>query len=213
MRIWIHALLAYLTLLAAPSATSAAPSLAIQSPSKGALGKSLVITYSGVSEPVEGAETLLAAYRELDGVDCAPNAYEQSKRLYARRAGSSRPPAGPFSLEQPITFMATGVWRICAYLTNSAGWADAPPVAFATSTITIAPAQSTSSKSCVVPQLRGLTVSKARAALKRRGCALGRVKRTRGARGGSGVVVKQEFKAGTRLPRGRPIDITVGSRR
>jgi subtilisin family serine protease len=58
-------------------------------------------------------------------------------------------------------------------------------------------------RACVVPALVGRRLSKARAAIARAGCRLGRVRRVR-SRGRSGRVVRQHPRPGTRLaPRGR----------
>jgi hypothetical protein len=197
---------AVVLLLATPATAAAAPALTIEAPTSAPLGKAVSITYRGVAEPAPGGSVQLSGYRELDGADCAPNAYAQGQRLYSRRAGSFDIAAGPFRVLTKVEFGATGTWRICAYLTNVSGWADAPPAAFATATIEIVVGQPSGVSGCTVPRLRGLTIAKAKAALKRRRCALGRVKRTRAAKGrpvGSLVVVKQEYKAGERLPRSR----------
>ncbi len=61
---------------------------------------------------------------------------------------------------------------------------------------------------CVVPQLKGMKVSKARAALKAASCRIGKVSRVH-AKGKRGHVVSQSAYPGKRLPRGAKIGVKV----
>lgn len=66
---------------------------------------------------------------------------------------------------------------------------------------------------CTVPKLVGLTRAKAAARLKAANCAAGTVKRRRGAKKLVGRVVAQGKKAGTSLPAGAKVGLTVGRAR
>jgi hypothetical protein len=66
---------------------------------------------------------------------------------------------------------------------------------------------------CTVPKLIGLTRAKAVARLKAADCAAGTVKRRRGAKKLAGRVVAQSRKAGTSLPAGAKVGLTVGRTR
>jgi hypothetical protein len=62
---------------------------------------------------------------------------------------------------------------------------------------------------CVVPRLRGLTVAKAKAALKARSCRLGKVKRVVYAKGKKGRVLSQSSKPGSRFRRGAKVAVKI----
>jgi hypothetical protein len=63
---------------------------------------------------------------------------------------------------------------------------------------------------CVVPSLRGVRLSVARTRLERAGCALGNVRRVRGARGARVQrVIRQRPAAGRQEPAGRHVAVTV----
>jgi nucleoid-associated protein YgaU len=64
---------------------------------------------------------------------------------------------------------------------------------------------------CVVPDLHGDSVNRARGVLRRRHCDLGRVVRRRGSKHGVFVVVRQEIRAGTTRPAGTRVAVTVGA--
>lgn len=68
---------------------------------------------------------------------------------------------------------------------------------------------------CLVPKLRGKTVRQARAVLKRRSCALGKVRRAYSAKVRRGRIVSQTRRTGRRLPRGTRVGVTLskGKRR
>lgn len=67
---------------------------------------------------------------------------------------------------------------------------------------------------CVVPPLRGLRLSAARKRLARAGCALGNVRRVRGARAPRARrVIRQRPAAGRRAPAGRHVAVTVRATR
>jgi hypothetical protein len=76
-----------------------------------------------------------------------------------------------------------------------------------TPTIQSAP---TAAATCVVPKLVGLTLAKAKKALKNRRCALGRVKRKAAKRSKRGKVLAQSLKAGKKLKAGTKVGLTVG---
>jgi hypothetical protein len=68
---------------------------------------------------------------------------------------------------------------------------------------------------CVVPNVRGRTVRRARAALTRQRCRLGRVARAYSARVRRGRIVRQSRRPGARLARGTRVNVVVsrGKRR
>ena len=65
---------------------------------------------------------------------------------------------------------------------------------------------------CVVPGLHGRTLAASRAALKRRGCRLGHVVRTRRQRTRPGTVIAQRHARGSRLARGARVAVVVSRR-
>jgi beta-lactam-binding protein with PASTA domain len=66
------------------------------------------------------------------------------------------------------------------------------------------------SPSCVVPRLRGKSLSAVRKALRRHDCSLGRVRRRHHATAKSGRVKRQSPRAGTVLSPGGEVRVTLG---
>jgi PASTA domain len=64
-------------------------------------------------------------------------------------------------------------------------------------------------KACVVPKLVGKTLKQAKRALKRAGCKVGKANKKNSAKRKKGRIVKQRYKAGTKLPAGTKIPLTV----
>ena len=64
---------------------------------------------------------------------------------------------------------------------------------------------------CVVPSLRGDSVSRARSALRRRHCELGRITRMHTSGRHLPVVIRQEFRSGEKHPEGTRVGIAIGS--
>ena len=62
---------------------------------------------------------------------------------------------------------------------------------------------------CVVPNVRGRTVARARRLLTSRRCRLGRVTRTYSARMGRGKILRQSRRPGARFPRGTRVNVVV----
>ena len=71
------------------------------------------------------------------------------------------------------------------------------------------PPAATSRQACVVPHLRGRTLARARAALARAHCSLGKVKRVRSSRLKRGVDVAQRPRPGVRKARGATVALRV----
>ncbi len=67
-------------------------------------------------------------------------------------------------------------------------------------------------KKCVVPKLKGKTLARAKKALTKARCRLGRVKRANSRRK-AGTVIKQSVRPGKRRPAGTKIGVTVARRR
>jgi hypothetical protein len=63
-------------------------------------------------------------------------------------------------------------------------------------------------KRCVVPKLVGKTLKKAKRALKKAGCKAGKAK-SKKSKKKKGRVIKQRYKAGTKLPLGTKVALTV----
>jgi eukaryotic-like serine/threonine-protein kinase len=68
---------------------------------------------------------------------------------------------------------------------------------------------------CVVPNVKGKTVAKAKAALKAKRCAAGKVAQAFSAKVKKGRVIRQSKRPGTRHPRNTKVNLTVskGARR
>ena len=64
-------------------------------------------------------------------------------------------------------------------------------------------------KSCVVPKLVGKTLKQAKRALKKAGCKAGKAKKKNSKKKKKGRIVKQRYKAGTKLPAGAKVPLTV----
>ena len=62
---------------------------------------------------------------------------------------------------------------------------------------------------CVVPNVKGKTVVKAKAALKARRCAAGKIKQAFSGQVKKGRVIAQSKRPGTRHPRSTKVDLTV----
>jgi hypothetical protein len=87
---------------------------------------------------------------------------------------------------------------------------QSPPAEVAPS----APAASvTSSPACIVPSLKGDPLDRARRALGRAHCALGKVVRPRDGRGSALVVIGQNAQRGTTLPDGAHVGVALARRR
>ena len=101
--------------------------------------------------------------------------------------------------------------------TVTARWSPAPPAppppppAPGAAPPPPAPPPAASTRRCVVPKLKGLTLRKAKARLKRARCRLGKVTRRRSPRK-VGKVLSQRPKAGTRRPLNSKVAVVVGKR-
>jgi thermitase len=62
---------------------------------------------------------------------------------------------------------------------------------------------------CVVPNVKGKTVARARAMLKARRCSLGRIRRAYSGRVGQGKIMRQSRRPGARLPSGTRVNVLV----
>jgi beta-lactam-binding protein with PASTA domain len=62
---------------------------------------------------------------------------------------------------------------------------------------------------CVVPNLKGKTLTQARKLLAAGRCALGRVTRVHSRLARAGKIVRQSRAPGTRLPRGTKVNVVV----
>jgi hypothetical protein len=67
----------------------------------------------------------------------------------------------------------------------------------------------TSAKRCVVPKLVGKTLKQAKRALTKAGCKAGKSKSKKSKKRKKGVILKQGKKAGTKLPAGAKVPLTV----
>jgi PASTA domain len=66
---------------------------------------------------------------------------------------------------------------------------------------------------CAVPDVRRRTVTRARAMLSARRCALGRIKRAYSPKVGKGRIIRQSRRPGARLPRGTRVNVAVSRSR
>ena len=62
---------------------------------------------------------------------------------------------------------------------------------------------------CVVPNVKSKTVPKAKAALRARRCAAGKVRQAFSGKVKKGRVIAQSRRPGARLPRGTKVNLTV----
>jgi uncharacterized repeat protein (TIGR01451 family) len=74
------------------------------------------------------------------------------------------------------------------------------------------PVQAASAPSCKVPSLSGLTTELARRVATAAGCKVGKLSRKKVRTGKTGRVVAQKPAAGTSVPTGTAIDVTLGTR-
>jgi beta-lactam-binding protein with PASTA domain len=66
---------------------------------------------------------------------------------------------------------------------------------------------------CAVPDVRRRTVTRARAMLSARRCALGRITRAYSPKVRKGRIIRQSRRPGARLPRGTTINVAVSRSR
>jgi hypothetical protein len=78
-----------------------------------------------------------------------------------------------------------------------------------TSTVHLGPFVIAVGSRCIVPNVKGKTVAKAKAALKAKRCAAGKVKRAFSAKVKKGRVIRQSKRAGSKHPRNTKVDLTV----
>jgi hypothetical protein len=128
---------------------------------------------------------------------------------------------GSFALSTEFAPTGQGTFQACGYLLPDPPILDSTPVATATalecsystrvSGNSCVPYQSYNNHSqrCDVPRLRGLTLSRAKAALLAAGCRLGRVK---GRRGRRAHVVSQSPRPGSVWGHGKRVTVTLGRR-
>lgn len=64
-------------------------------------------------------------------------------------------------------------------------------------------------KPCVVPRLVGKTLAQAKRALRKAGCRVGKAKKQNSKKRKKGRIVKQRYKAGTKLPAGTKVPLTI----
>jgi hypothetical protein len=73
----------------------------------------------------------------------------------------------------------------------------------------VTPVTTPTAKACVVPKLVGRTLKQAKRALKKAGCNAGKSKKANSKKHKKGRIVKQRYKAGTKLPAGAKVPITI----
>lgn len=106
-----------------------------------------------------------------------------------------RPDAPP-----PATTPPTG--------TSSQPTTSAPPVTTGNPSEVTPLSTPTATKPCVVPKLVGKTLKQAKRALKKAGCKAGKAKKSKSKKR-KGRIVKQRYKAGTKLPAGATVPLTI----
>jgi hypothetical protein len=153
---------------------------------------------AGASDPLAGATDLEGDPRVVgDAADIGSDEYV---------------PAPP----PPVGDGGSGAGDGPAPRDGSGGAGDAtPPADVAAPTPAVPAGGSTGTPrpraACVVPRLTGKTLSAARAALAKAGCATGKVTRKRSSRK-AGKVIAQKAKAGARLKAGTKIALVIGRR-
>jgi hypothetical protein len=88
--------------------------------------------------------------------------------------------------------------------------ATTPTSTTVTTTTTTTPSTAKPKPRCVVPRLRGLTLAKAKAKLRKANCRLGKVTKKKASTRSRGKVLDQKLKPKTRKPNGTKVAVTVG---
>jgi PASTA domain len=73
----------------------------------------------------------------------------------------------------------------------------------------VTPVTTPTAKACVVPKLVGKTLKQAKRALQKAGCKAGKAKKKTSKKRKKGRIVKQRYKAGTKLPAGAKVPLTI----
>ena len=157
-----------------------------------------VTSIAPVSGPASGGTSVVIAGTELAGAS-------------AVTFGSAN--AAAFTVDSPSKITATSPpstvpGAVDVTVTTAGG--TSPTVAADSFTYTALPTTgSTGHSSCTVPRLQGKKLKAAKKIAKKAGCAVGAVKKLKGATAGTGKVVKQRPKAGKILPAGNKIALTL----
>ena len=119
------------------------------------------------------------------------------------------PPSGSGTLSYEITTTIPGTWGLCVSVLNKP--LSTVELAHAVATITIQshPAPGHGSARCVVPKLSGKTLVRARSALGRAHCRLGRVTERSGRGHRNGTVLSQSVRPGRKVAAGMKINLIV----
>jgi Divergent InlB B-repeat domain/PASTA domain len=131
------------------------------------------------------------------GIDCGANC---SSQIAAGRKVSLTTTAAPGSTFAGFSGACSGS-KTCKVTMSEARHVVA--------TFTAPSAQTSKPTACIVPKLRGKTVKKAKKALKRAHCRLGKVRRPKGHRKGALVVRSSTPKAGKKLGAGAKVGVKL----
>jgi hypothetical protein len=196
-----------IALFTAAAPAMATPSVAIDAPATTTADTAVDVTYSGRVEPVTDVPTTLRLFYQKDAPNCAAVAADQRNRANSTFDGVqvfTEP--GPFTLTSNLTFAEGGSYRFCAYLESGATSDTQPPIAFAERVLLV----SGPKIPCNVPNLRGLTLEKAKAKLLSTGCKLGKVIKPKKAGKKKLVVADTSPPARVKgLPYGTKINLTM----
>ena len=105
---------------------------------------------------------------------------------------------------------APGTYTATVTVSSGGGGLQKATCTFPITVATGAAAAGTTTR-CTVPNLKNLTLAKAKARLKAKGCATGKVKKPKGVKKGL-VVRKQSRKSGAKLKRGTKVNLTLGKK-
>ena len=205
--------------IAAASFAVAAPALAasvsVQAPATAEAGKAVDVVYSGLADAPGtldpngpgGRDMTLRTFYERGAASCAATSAEQRLRRESKFDGNQfiQTPA-PFNLTSSVQFPASGAYRFCAYLEVGQSGDVEPPAALAEAVVQVGAAPIP----CVVPKIRGLSLTSATSRLRASGCALGKVsKPKRVSRKAKLVVRSQSVEPDVRLATGFKVNVVL----
>jgi hypothetical protein len=187
---------------------SASPFVSVHAPATATTGAPIDVTYHGMSDD---AQATLTSYYELGLTACPATSSAARSGAGSRHDIYEHPPAGPFDYGSQIQVADPGAYLLCVYLDgDDAG--TAPPLAttqtaFRASGSAAPTPDPTPTPSCVVPNVVGRKLARAKRALIAAHCRTGAVVHRR--RHHAGRVLSQSPQPGATRGAGSAVRLTV----
>jgi hypothetical protein len=185
-----------------PAVTRAGDKLAFIANLNGGVGNEIRIYASTGPPPLAAGD---AANAPVDTCNIGPNSFQSVRLAFS-------PDGGSLAYDAPdgIHLISLAGWPSCAGLSDRLIIPGGSLPYF--SPANVAPPLPPHAARCVVPRLRGLSLTAAKSRLRAAHCRLGRVRSPRTRHGGL-VVTSQSVPAGRRLARGSRVNVSLGTPR